>query len=171
VIEASGIAEDARADEAPADYVARVAREKAAAVSGRRPQAWILAADTIVVHDGTVLGKPADAEEARGMLRRLSGRVHEVVTAYALLAPGGAVQAERCIRSTVHFRRLTEEEIEIYVRSGEPYGKAGAYAIQGGAGVFVRELRGSYSNVVGLPVDEVLESLRAAGLVPAGGDP
>jgi septum formation protein len=166
-VEASGVDECVEAGEDPVTFASRLARDKASEVSRRRPDAWVLGADTIVVIDGEVLGKPADAAEARSMLHRLAGRAHEVVTAYALVGPGGAVFEERQVRSTVVFRDLTPGEIESYVAGGEPFGKAGAYAIQGGAGAFVAELSGSFTNVVGLPLEEVSTTLSSAGFGPS----
>lgn len=153
-----------RPEEAAAAFVSRAAREKAEEVSRRYPGRWILAADTIVVIDGGVLGKPIDEADARRMLASLSGRTHEVVTAFVLLDPAGRPFAERRISSRVTFRELRPGEIDEYVASDEPFDKAGAYAVQGRAGGFVRRLEGSFANVVGLPLDEVRESLAAAGL-------
>jgi septum formation protein len=165
-VHASDVPEIPGAGETPVDFAARVAREKGAAVAARVADAWVLAADTIVVVDGVVLGKPADAADAGQMLRRLSERRHEVVTAVALIAPGGRLAEEVLGRSTVSFRALTSEEIDAYVATGEPLDKAGAYAIQGGAAGFVERVSGSYTNVVGLPIDEVRELLRRHGLLP-----
>ncbi len=128
----------------------------------------ILAADTIVMVDGQVLGKPADADDAKRMLRLLSGREHTVMTAVYLSWPGSesAVrQQARVERTVVEFAPLTEEEIDWYVASGEPMDKAGAYAVQGLASRFVRRINGSYSNVVGLPVAVVYQLCTNAGLL------
>jgi septum formation protein len=149
-----------REREQPAEYVIRIASEKARAVAGARPGALILAADTTVVLDGAPLGKPADAADARRMLRGLSGREHAVLTAVVL---AGAAADQRVVSTAVRFRELTETEISWYVATGEPMDKAGAYAIQGIGGCLVREIRGSHSNVVGLPLAETLEMLGAAG--------
>jgi len=151
-----------RPGEEPARFAARLAREKATAVA--RPGEWVLGADTIVVVDEEILGKPADAADARRMLALLSGRAHHVLTAVALIGPGGELAGELVGDTVVEFRDLTGEEIADYVAGGEPMDKAGAYAIQGGAGRFVRRTEGSYSNVVGLPVEEVAELLARCGL-------
>jgi septum formation protein len=166
-IVASDVPEETEAGESPTAFVRRAAIDKGAAVARRRPGDWVLAADTEVAVDGEVLGKPRDAADARRMLRRLSGRVHEVLTGVALFAPGGACVEARVVRTAVAFRALSDEEIAAYVAGGEPADKAGAYAIQGGAAGFVREVDGSISNVVGLPVDEVRDLLVRHGL--AGG--
>jgi septum formation protein len=163
LLEAAGVAVDvdpvdvdeARLDgESPAQYVERLAREKAAAGARRHPDALVLGADTTVTLDGAVLGKPVDAAEAAGMLRRLSGRTHEVLTGIAI-AWRGAI-ASHVERTAVAMAPLSEADIAWYVASGEPLDKAGAYAIQGLASRFIPRIDGSYANVVGLPVTAVL---------------
>ena len=138
-------------------HVRRMAREKAAVIAGPRPNELVLAADTIVVLKGEVLGKPESAQQAEDMLCSLSGRAHQVMTAFSLQL--GAHQKEVLCVSEVTFRELSGEEIRRYVESGEPMDKAGSYGIQGNAAGFVRELRGSYTNIVGLPLAEVIEAL------------
>ena len=144
--------------EAPRELVLRLARAKARAAC--RPGERALGADTEVALDGRTLGKPADAREAVAMLERLSGRRHEVWTGVALVARGGdgdglvAERAEAC-RTEVAFRTLSAEEIAAYVASGEPFDRAGGYAIQGGAAKFVAAVDGDYENVVGLPLELV----------------
>ncbi|MBM4321440.1 MAG: Maf-like protein, partial [Deltaproteobacteria bacterium] len=128
-----------------------------------RPGEWVLAADTLVVVEEQVLGKPVDREEAGQMLAALAGKEHEVVTGFLLLGPVAGLAREGCVTTRVRFDRLSAEAIAAYLDSGEPFGKAGAYAIQGIGAALVREIRGSYTNVVGLPLCEVLEALRAAG--------
>ena len=160
------IVEVPRADEAPLEYVKRLARAKASVgwdVMGRRGLAPkpMLGADTEVVQDGTVLGKPSDAAGAVEMLRRLSGQTHQVSTAVA-------VRWDKEINinvssSRVSFRALTDDEIERYVATGEPFDKAGAYAIQGRGAAFVSHLEGSYSGVMGLPLFETAELLAKMG--------
>jgi septum formation protein len=162
--EASHADEARRSGEDALDFAARVARGKAREVAARRPGRAVLAADTVVIVDGEALGKPRDGADAAAMLARLSDRAHEVATAFVLLDPCGATLVERVVRSQVAFRRLGAQEIAAYVATGEPLDKAGAYAIQGGAAAFVVSLRGSLSNVIGLPMDEVEEALRRAGL-------
>ena len=147
-----------RAGEPPAGYVARIARAKAEAA--RAPGRWVLAADTTVTIDGAILGKPDDAGEAAAMLRRLAGRVHQVITAFAIAGP---VERDGLVATDVAMIAMDEPAIADYVATGEWRGKAGAYAIQGIAAALVREVRGSVSNVIGLPLAEVLEALRAVG--------
>lgn len=171
VVEPSAVIEVRGRDELAIDFATRLAREKAVDVGVRRRDEWVLGADTIVVVDGDPLGKPVDRTDAERMLGRLSGRSHQVVTAFALVAPGGRIAVERAVVSDVAFRPLAAAEITAYVAGGEPLDKAGAYAIQGGARSFVRELRGSLTNVIGLPLDEVVAALRAQGLEPEGPPP
>ncbi len=150
------------------DYVRRLARMKAQAgqlaIAGRNLPAWpIVAADTSVTVDGEILGKPADAEQAAAMLRRYSGRVHSVLTAVAV-AQGGQIRLA-VSESAVRFGSLDERTIAAYVASHEPFDKAGGYGIQGRAAAFVAHLSGSYSGVMGLPLYETVELLKAAGFV------
>lgn len=155
--------------ESPHDYVARLARAKAHAVAGLRPGRAVLGADTAVVVDGTILGKPADAADAARMLRRLSGRRHDVLTGVCLLTPSLGTQrpsAEhtRVALTGVWLAELAEADIAWYVASGEPMDKAGGYGIQGLASRFVTGVEGSYANVVGLPVALVCALCREAGI-------
>ena len=154
----------------PEAFARRVAHDKAVEVARQCPDAAILAADTVVVLDGVIFGKPAERAEARRMLQALSGRTHEVLTAVVLRDPAGTI-SEILVRSAVEFGVLTGSDIEDYLDSDEPYDKAGAYAVQGQAQRFVVQVRGSYTNVVGLPLDEVGELLRRtfpqAAAVPA----
>jgi septum formation protein len=151
--------------EVPEAYVARVSVLKATAGSAVRPDrqmAPVLAADTAVVLDGKILPKPTDAQDGARMLRELSGRTHEVLTAIAL-ATGRGVQS-RLSRSQVTFRAITAAEAHAYWDTGEPHDKAGGYAIQGCAAVFVADLRGSYSGVMGLPLYETAALLELEGV-------
>jgi septum formation protein len=157
------------AETAPA-YVLRLAAAKAEAGWERcrdGNHVPVLAADTAVVLDGKILGKPADGQDAEGMLGQLSGRTHEVLTAVALRTAGGL--QSRISRSEVTFRSLTAGEARAYWETGEPSDKAGAYAIQGLGAIFIADLRGSYSGVMGLPLFEAAELLSNAGFVPLGG--
>lgn len=163
----SGDPEVVIAGESAEAFARRIARQKGAAVARLGGDAWVLAADTVVVVDGAVLGKPADAADARRMLRCLSGRAHDVLTAVAFSGPDGSPAAELLVRSAVEFRALSAAEIDAYIVTGEPFDKAGAYGIQGAAGAFVTRVSGSYTNVVGLPVDEVRLVLERFGLLPA----
>lgn len=163
-VQAADLDETQHPGEAPAAYVERLAREKARAVAKRRPGARVLAADTTVVLDGQVLGKPVDATEARGMLTALSGRSHLVLTGIAVVDDSG--ERAKVVETTVHFRPLGEQEIAWYVRGGEPMDKAGAYGLQGFAGTFVTAIEGSSSNVIGLPMAQTLALLIEAGWAP-----
>ncbi len=149
--------------ETPADYTLRLAVAKAREVAGEYPDCFVLGSDTTVALGGDCLGKPGDVGEARDMLERLSGTVHEVLSAVALVHPDGAV-ATRLSTTHVDFAQLPAKWIGDYIDSGEPMDKAGAYGIQGAAGVWVRRLEGSYTGVVGLPLFETGELLRQAGL-------
>jgi len=161
--------ETPHAHEAPRDYVERLARAKAAAGRARGGGGCpVLAADTTVVCGGVILGKPADAADARRILGQLSGRWHTVLTAVALAA--GTVRG-RCVETAVLFRPLTPGEIDRYWASGEPADKAGAYGIQGLGGAFVSRIDGSHSNVVGLPLAETLELLNEFAIPHALGPP
>jgi septum formation protein len=159
----TAVDETAFKDEAPLAYVSRLAAAKANAgwQCSRDPDdAPVLAADTAVVLDGSILGKPRDQADALDMLRRLSGRSHEVLTAVALRCAAGL--DGRVSRSVVTFRSIDAAEASAYWDTGEPRDKAGAYAIQGRAAAFITDLRGSYSGVMGLPLFETAELLRAA---------
>ena len=146
--------------ESPDAYVSRVAEAKARVVHERDGTQTVLAADTAVVIDGEILGKPAGEQDARRMLRTLSGRAHVVLTAVSVFRPGQIVDT-RVETSTVEFAPLSDSEIDWYVSSGESMDKAGAYAVQGLASRFVTRIDGSYSNVVGLPVALVYQMLAA----------
>lgn len=154
------------AGEAPDRYVLRVALDKALAVHAANPASVILAADTTVTIDGLILGKPADATEATHFLERLAGRDHDVLTAVVVIGPtqlaarGETPRIEsEVVRSIVTFRALTPADIARYVATGEPMGKAGAYAIQGIGASLVTSVAGSYTGVIGLPVSETLALL------------
>jgi septum formation protein len=157
-VQSADLDETPHANEPPHAYVARLAVQKALAVAlhGFQP---VLGADTTVVLDEQILGKPRDANEARTLLNRLSGRTHKVCTAVALVQ--GVRQEVRVVETLVRFTKLRAQEIDAYIATGEPMDKAGAYGIQGLGAVFVQELHGSYSNVVGLPLFETAALLRS----------
>ncbi|MDR1051828.1 MAG: Maf family protein [Deltaproteobacteria bacterium] len=153
-------------DETPGEGVVRLSGEKARAVSGLYPGRVVLAADTVVSLGGKIFGKPRDAAEARLMLERLSGRVHAVTTGFAVVGggpgpgePGSGVSGS--VETRVSFRNLTAREIDQYLARGESADKAGAYAVQLGGGALCDRIEGSYTNIVGLPLKEVLEALAA----------
>ena len=158
------ISETPLKNELPAAYAARMAREKAAVVFERNPNAFVLAADTVVACGRRILGKPKDETDARRMLTLLSGRRHKVVGAVCLNTPDGKI-CERLVKTSVVFKVLSEDDKKTYLDCGEWKGKAGAYAIQGKAGLFVRRIIGSYSNVVGLPLFETGALLKGNGLL------
>ena len=153
--------------ELPGDYVRRLALAKAlsAATEYRDPvdETLILGADTVVVVDADILGKPASQDDARSMLRRLSGRIHEVHTGLALLRKPGAEQRVVEEITRVHFAPLTDREIEDYIATGEPFDKAGAYGIQGIGGRYVTRIEGCYFNVMGLPLAQLWSLLCEVG--------
>ncbi len=141
----------------PREVVCLLAKVKARATAKNHPGETVLGADTVVATDGVILGKPADEKEAADMLRRLSGRTHEVYTGVCIIKPEGEKVFYE--KTKVTFYELTEEEIEAYVATGEPMDKAGAYGIQGKGVTLVRKIDGDYSNVVGLPVARVKREL------------
>ena len=161
-------AEPAPGTSSPRDHAVAAAAAKAAAVhgalraSGRESTAVVIGADTVVSLDGDFLGKPRDAEDAAGMLRRLSGRRHEVFTGIVLKGPGDREAAD-CVRTEVRMRSMSGEEIGCYVESGEPMDKAGSYAIQGRGARFVESINGCYYNVVGLPIARLSAMLKESG--------
>lgn len=157
----SQVEENAVEGETAEAHVLRLARAKAEEISPKRPGQWVLAADTVVEVDGKILGKPRDRAEAEEMLRMLSAKEHRVTTGYCLLRSFSSQRKEGVVTSRIRFKVLAPEEIRWYVKTGEPFDKAGGYAIQGQAAFMVEEMNGSYTNVVGLPLCEVVEALRA----------
>ncbi len=187
----SNIDESQVGGELPEDYAKRVARAKVlaavrriqatlytsevearrqfaagatpAAVRGDEGLRWVLGADTVVVVDDVIFGKPADVQEAREMLSRLSGREHLVITAFCLYDLRRSREGIEAVRTVVRFKELTRSEIDAYVSAGESMDKAGAYAVQGVGSYLVEHLQGSYTNVVGLPLCQVVEMMEAMG--------
>lgn len=162
---ASGVEESHLNGESPGEHALRLAREKAMFVAARHAGSWVLAADTIVVVDDAILGKPPDPDSARAMLRQLSGREHRVITAFSIVGEGGRSRFSKTVESSVFFRNLDDDEINWYVASDEPYDKAGGYALQGKAASFVAEIRGSSTNVIGLPLAEVVEAMKQLKII------
>ena len=158
----SHVEEDQILGEPPAKAVL-LAEKKAKAVHARSEGSWILGADTMVVVGERVLGKPIDHEEAHFMLSLLGGKEHEVITGFCLLNPLGKMAHSEAVTTLVKMKRLEEKEINAYVATGEPFGKAGSYAIQGVGAFLVESISGSYTNVVGLPVCALIKSLLATG--------
>jgi septum formation protein len=154
----SDVDESIHVAEPPDTLVARLAREKAQAVQLQYPSAYIVGADTVVVCEEEILGKPASNEDARSMLRKLSGRTHQVLTGVCLIYLDSSFV--ECATTDVTFRCLSDSEIEDYLQSGEPLDKAGAYAIQGLGARFVEKIDGCYFNVVGLPVSRLYQMMK-----------
>jgi septum formation protein len=143
----------------PAAYVRTLSKAKAEDIAGKHPHSWVIGADTIVFIDGKMLGKPRGRDAARAMLKCLSGQTHQVFTGYTLCCVGRGKSITDAICTEVTFKRLSDDEIEWYIHTDEPFDKAGAYAIQGLGTFLVKRINGSYTNVVGLPVCEVIEHL------------
>ena len=174
VVQAADIDETPLANESPQNCAERLARDKAFAIFQSRPQDYVLGADTIVVVDDKMLGKPRDASDARSMLQLLSGRTHKVITGVCLVTPSmrssestsDGREARTVSEITlVTMDKISDEEIRDYVATGEPMDKAGAYAIQGIASRWINRIEGDYSNVVGLPVARVYSMLREQGAI------
>jgi nucleoside triphosphate pyrophosphatase len=159
----SQIEERPHPDEAPPDYITRIARAKVVAVARHQEAGLIIGADTVVVLDGRLLGKPVDDYDAKSMLKQLSGRWHAVMTGVALYDVESRHEVADYEKTLVKFAQLTDREIDWYVHTGEPRDKAGAYGIQGLGGLFVDEIAGNYYNVVGLPVPLVYRLARRLG--------
>ncbi len=161
----SGVSEKQKDREAPQKYVLRIAKQKAEVAAQKFPNSWILAADTAVVLEGKIIGKPRDGTEAEHILSALSGKWHTVLTGVVLAGASGRRSLARVVSSKVKFRRLAPQEMRAYVETCEPMDKAGAYGIQGKGASLVEKVSGSYTNVIGLPVKETREMLKAAGIL------
>ena len=151
--------------ESPRDHVQRLAEEKAESIASLRPRQWIIGADTIVLVNGDVLGKPRDPSDARRMLRTISGRQHQVMTAFCIRNKSLGARSLGVVQTDVIIKELSSQEINAYISTGEPMDKAGAYGAQGIGSFLIREIRGSYTNVVGLPTREVVEELLQLGVI------
>jgi len=149
----------------PETYVRVLSEAKADNVSEKYPGKWVIGADTIVLKDRTILGKPGSRDEARTMLKQLSGKTHQVFTGYSICCKVKSRKFSETIKTQVLFKNLTDQEIEWYIHTTEPFDKAGAYAIQGLGTFLVKSINGSYTNVVGLPVCEVIEFLIKEGIL------
>lgn len=152
-VDAPHIVEDLLPGESPPGHVRRLAEEKARTVAAGLKEGIVIGADTVVVLDGTILGKPEDAAGAADMLRTLAGRRHQVFTGVAVIEAASGRMESAVSRSRVTMREMTDDEIAAYVETGEPLDKAGAYAVQGEGRIFVREVEGSLTNVIGLPAE------------------
>jgi len=151
--------------EAPRDHVLRLSEEKAKMASALHPEAWVMGADTIVIINGDVLGKPRTPDEAKEMLGRLSGQIHKVFTGFTVARKSADILIRDAVESSVRFREIPEDEMAWYIRSQEPYDKAGGYAVQGMGAFFIKEIYGSYTNVMGLPLCEVVDVLKRIGAI------
>jgi septum formation protein len=149
----------------PENYVIELAKAKAGDIAQKYPESWVIGADTIVVIDDAILGKPQSKDDARNMLLRLSGRTHQVYTGFAVCCKARKRLFSQVVKTDVIFKELSDEEIRWYIHTPEPFDKAGGYAIQGIGTFLVRSIHGSYTNVVGLPVCEVIEFLLKEGLL------
>ena len=161
----SRVMEDIVQKESPQEHVIRLAEAKARDVASGYPDRWVIAADTIVYINGTILGKPKNREEALEMLLRLSGQEHWVLTGFSVCHLGRGVNDKEAVQTTVRVKPLTTVEMDWYVRTGEPFDKAGGYAIQGIGSFMIESIRGSYTNVVGLPLCELIQMLNRLGAI------
>jgi len=155
---------------APETYVRVLAKAKARDIARKHPEDWIIGADTIVLINETILGKPRSKKQARAMLLQLSGKTHQVLTGYCICCESRKVLFSETVTTSVLFKQLSEDEIDWYIGSDEPFDKAGAYAIQGLGTFLVKAINGSYTNVVGLPVCEVIEFLIKQGVMGLRGE-
>jgi septum formation protein len=151
--------------EAPRDHVLRLSEEKARMASVLHPEAWVMGADTIVIINGNVLGKPRTPDEAKEMLGKLSGRIHTVYTGFTVARKSADIIIRGAVESSVLFREIPEDEMAWYIKTQEPYDKAGGYAVQGMGSFFIKEIHGSYTNVMGLPLCEVVDVLKRIGAI------
>jgi septum formation protein len=149
----------------PDEYVRALAESKTLDISGKHPDSWVIGADTIVIIEQQILGKPDSKDAARNMLRRLSGKTHQVYTGYCICCKREKRLFSDVVKTDVRFKELSDREIEWYIQTGEPFDKAGGYGIQGIGAFLVERIRGSYTNVVGLPVCEVMSFLIKAGVI------
>ncbi|UCF90099.1 MAG: septum formation inhibitor Maf [Desulfobacterales bacterium] len=161
----SGFDENSVTMASPESFVRILAENKARDIAAQYPDSWIIGADTIVFIDGRILGKPRSKSQARTMLRSLSGRTHQVLTGYCICCENKKRSFSDTVKTDVKFKTLTNEEINWYIHTDEPFDKAGSYAIQGLGTFLVKSINGSYTNVVGLPVCEVIEYLIREGVV------
>ncbi len=159
------IDETRRADETPREFVLRISYEKANKVGKLFPDKWVIGADTIVVYKNRILGKPSGEDEAFHMLQLLKGKWHKVITGYCVLNVAKDIIYRDAVETRVFMKDLVDQEIMKYIGTSEPLDKAGSYAVQGRGGYMVKEIKGSYSNVVGLPICEVAEALVSLGIL------
>jgi septum formation protein len=163
-VEESDCDEKADSGLKPQEFAQFLSRAKAKDVARRHRNALVIAADTLVISGRTIFGKPGGEEQAREMLKTLSGRAHSVITGFTIIDTAGKKELSMSVETKVYFKRLGAEEIEAYIRSGEPFGKAGAYGIQGLGAVMVKKIEGDFFNVMGLPLYALAESLKKFGV-------
>lgn len=156
--------ESVKKGESPKEHAYRLAKEKAIKVAENYPDSWVIAADTIVVIDGEILGKPRSEDEAFEMFKKISGREHTVITAFCIVKQGKSLYQGHA-ESKVEIASLTDDEIRWYVSTGEPLDKAGAYGAQGIGAMFIKSIKGSYTNVVGLPLAELIDAMKKLKMV------
>ena len=161
----SNVEEKFMKGEAPRAHVLRLSEEKARIAYTLHPEAWVIGADTIVIINGDVLGKPRKPDEAKEMLGKLSGQIHTVFTGFTIARKSAGIVIRDAVESYVRFREIPEDEMAWYIRSQEPYDKAGGYAVQGMGAFFIKEIHGSYTNVMGLPLCEVVDVLKRIGAI------
>ena len=167
----SDVDETFRKGEDPRDHVLRLSAEKAKRASDLHSDAWVMGADTIVVINGEVLGKPRMSVDAKAMLGKLSGQTHTVFTGFSVMKKSEGISVHEAVASSVRFRNIPNDEMMWYIHTEEPYDKAGGYAVQGMGAFFIQEIHGSYTNVMGLPLCEVVDTLKRIGaLTFPGGD-
>jgi septum formation protein len=166
----SSVDESAIPMSTPETYVMTLARAKADEVSKKYPKSWVIGADTVVLIGGAILGKPQSKKDARNMIKKLSGQVHQVFTGFSICCLEKNRAISETIKTDVLFKELSDDEIEWYIHTDEPFDKAGAYAIQGFGTFLVKCINGSYTNVVGLPVCEVIETLLKEKVIKIGGE-
>lgn len=162
------INEDYLRGESPSKHVRRLSRDKAMMIARQYQRAWVLGADTIVVIDGMILGKPQNKTQAKKMMMTLSGREHTVFTGFSIIHGEKAICRTNVVRSAVRFKTIRREEMNWYINCAEPYDKAGGYALQGKGACFIKSIRGSYTNVIGLPLCEVLEEFKKLKAITLG---
>ena len=163
-VEPSNYKEDINSWSEPHELAREVSLKKAEVVASKHKNAIVIAADTFIVFEGEILGKPESGAEARKMLRTISGKAHSVITGFSIIDTAKNKKLSRSVETKVHIRKLTLAEIDTYVKSKEPLDKAGAYAIQGLGAVFVERIEGDYSNVIGLPLCSLTEALKEFGI-------
>lgn len=164
-VQSADVEEKISEDEGSEDFVKRLSKDKALAVANKNKSSWVVGADTVVVLDDLILGKPADRAEALALLIMLNGRWHEVWTGFTICREDKSILVQKAVRTEVLFFESSKEILKAYVSTGEPLDKAGAYGIQGRGGILVEKIRGSYSNVVGLPLAEVVNNLIHLGVI------